>query len=114
VLERIFFGTRGVIAGALACLTLALAACGGGDGSLSGGNDNPAPGSNCTTTTCGTAFIDMMDADSDFDSYTVDVVSLSLKKADGTTVDALSVKPRIDFAGLVDLKEFLTAVTVPP
>jgi len=108
VFKQLFLATRT----ALACSILALAAC--GDGSISAGKDNPAPGSNCTNTTCGTAFVDMMDADGDFDSYTVDVVSLSLKKADGTTVDTIPVKPRIDFASLVDLKEFLTAVTVPP
>jgi hypothetical protein len=95
-------------------LTLALAACDASTDGLTGDNGNPVPGSSCTNTSCGTAFISVMDADGDFDSYTVDVVSLSLKKADGATVDTLPVKPRIDFADLVDLKEFLTAVTIPP
>jgi hypothetical protein len=55
----------------------------------------------------------MMDAPGGFDSYTVDVVSLTLKKADGSTVDTLPVKTRIDFADLVDVKEFITAATIP-
>jgi hypothetical protein len=59
------------------------------------------------------AYIGVMDADGDFESYSVDVVSLSLKKADGTTVETLPVKTRVDFAGLVDLKEFVTAATIP-
>jgi hypothetical protein len=54
-----------------------------------------------------------MDAEGDFDSYTVDVVSLTLKKADGSTVDTLPVKTRVDFADLVDVKEFVTAATIP-
>ena len=36
-----------------------------------------------------------------------------LKKADGSTVETLPVKTRVDFAELVDLKEFLTAATIP-
>jgi hypothetical protein len=113
VFNRLFDVPWRALSGVLAVLTLALSACGGGDG-LAGGGSNPAPGSSCTNTTCGTAFVSVMDADSGFDSYTVDVVSLSLKKADGTTIDTLAVKPRIDFADLVELKEFLTAVSIPP
>ena len=102
------------ITGALAALTLALAACGGGSDGLAGGGGTSPPNSSCTTSSCGTTYIGMMDADGDFESYTVDVVSLTLKKADGSIVDTLPVKPRIDFADLVDLKEFLTAATIPP
>ncbi|HVY82428.1 MAG TPA: hypothetical protein VG994_15670 [Steroidobacteraceae bacterium] len=115
VFNRLFDAPRRALSAVVAVFTLALGACGGGaDGLTGGGGNNPAPGSSCTNTTCGTAFVSVMDADSGFDSYTVDVVSLSLKKADGTTVDTLAVKPRIDFADLVELKEFLTAVTIPP
>ena len=99
----------------LACCTLALAACGGGGSGSSaavgsGGSSSP---SGCDASSCGTAYIGVMDADGDFDSYTVDVVSLTLKKADGSTIETLPVKTRVDFADLVDLKEFLTAATVP-
>jgi hypothetical protein len=54
-----------------------------------------------------------MDADGDFQSYTVDVVSLTLEKANGSSVETLPVQTRVDFAGLVDLKEFVTAATIP-
>jgi hypothetical protein len=112
VFTRMISSARVSVAAALlAALTLTLAACGGADG-LSGSTSPPAS-SSCTTSTCGTAYVGVMDADGDFDSYTVDVVSLTLKKADGSTVDTLPVKPRIDFADLVDLKEFLTAATIP-
>jgi hypothetical protein len=112
---RSLLAARRAAAGLLACLALALTACGG-----SGGGSTPAVGSGgapaptgCDASSCGTAYIGVMDADGDFDSYTVDVVSLTLTKANGSTVEALPVKTRIDFADLVDLKEFLTAATVP-
>jgi hypothetical protein len=52
------------------------------------------------------------DANGDFLSYSVDVVSLSLTKADGTVVQALPVHQRVDFAGLVDMTELVTAATI--
>jgi len=55
----------------------------------------------------------MTDADGDFLSYSVDVVSLSLTKADGTVVQTLPVRQRVDFAELVDLTELVTAATIP-
>ena len=112
---RSLWAARRAAAGLLACLALALAACGGGGGgsmSVTGSAGSPAP-SGCDASSCGTAFIGVMDADGDFDSYTVDVVSLTLTKANGSTVETLPVKTRVDFADLVDLKEFLTAATVP-
>jgi hypothetical protein len=57
--------------------------------------------------------IGLTDADGDFLSYSVDVVSLSLRKADGTIVQALPTRQRVDFAGLVDLTELVTAATIP-
>jgi hypothetical protein len=109
---------RRAFAGAVLSLSLLLSACGGGKSELtsSGGGSNTTPppsGSTCDSTSCGTAYINVMDADGDFDSYSVDVVSLSLKKADGATVETLPVQPRIDFTDLVDLKELVTAATLP-
>ena len=113
---RTVFAARRAATGLLACLTLALAACGGGGAGGStpavGSGGAPAP-TGCDASSCGTAYIGIMDADGDFDSYTVDVVSLTLTKANGSTVETLPVKTRVDFADLVDLKEFLTAATVP-
>ncbi len=109
---------RRAFAGALLSLSLLLSACGGGKSELTsgagGGTTTPPPsGAACDGTSCGTAYVSVMDADGDFDSYSVDVVSLSLKKADGSTVETLPAQPRIDFTDLVDLKEFVTAATIP-
>jgi hypothetical protein len=92
---------------------LLVAACGGGGGGsasppVSGGG---SPSSSCTD--CGTAYIAITDADGDFLSYTVDVVSLKLKRANGTMVETLPATTRIDFAQYVDLTEFFTAATIP-
>ena len=83
---------------------LALAACGGGGGSMP-----PVANQGCDAATCGTLLVGLTDADGDFLSYSVDVVSLSLRKADGTVVQALPTRQRVDFAGLVDLTELVTA-----
>ena len=78
---------------------------------MSAGGSGP-PTSNCATD-CGTVFVAITDADGDFLSYTVDVVSLKLKRANGTMVETLPATTRIDFAQLVDLTEFFTAATIP-
>ncbi len=61
----------------------------------------------------GVVGIGLTDAPGDFLSYTVDVTSLTLTKADGTVVQALPQRTRVDFARFVDLSEFVTAVTIP-
>ena len=89
----------------------ALFGCSGG-----GGMDSSAPASStqsCNATDCGPLFIGITDADGDFLSYSVDVVSLTLKKANGAVVETLPVSTRVDFAQLVDLTEFVTAATIP-
>jgi hypothetical protein len=43
----------------------------------------------------------------------VDVVSLSLEKANGDTVETLPLRQRVDFAELVGLTELVTAATIP-
>jgi hypothetical protein len=88
-------------------------------GCSSGGMDAAAPASgtsspqSCNATDCGPLFIGITDADGDFLSYSVDVVSLTLKKLNGTVVETLPVSTRVDFAQLVDLTEFVTAATIP-
>ncbi len=104
---------RTFLAGLVAAL--ALSACGGA-GDMSSGTANVAPAatSNCASSSgCGEVYVAVTDADGDFLSYTVDVMSLSLERADGTTVEALPVSARVDFSQYVDLSEFLTAATVP-
>jgi hypothetical protein len=88
-------------AAALAALFVTLAGCGGG-----GGGGAPA-------TTDGTVLIGLTDADGDFLHYTVDVVSLALERADGSTVETLPTTGRLDFAGYRDLTELFTAARVP-
>ncbi len=61
----------------------------------------------------GEVVISLTDAEGDFASYTVDVASLTLTKANGTVVETLPVSTRVDFAQYTDLTEFLTAATVP-
>jgi hypothetical protein len=66
-----------------------------------------------STDEMGVVAIGLTDAAGDFLSYTVDVTSLTLTKADGTVVQALPQRTRVDFARSVDLTEFVTAVTIP-
>ena len=61
----------------------------------------------------GVVAIGLTDAQGDFLTYTVDVTSLTLAKADGTFVQTLPQRTRIDFAQIVDLTEFMTAATIP-
>lgn len=99
-------------AGPLAALLL-LAGCGGGGGGGTQVGPPAASDPGCTSSTCGTLLVGFTDADGDFLSYSVDVVSLSLTRADGAVVQALPVRQRVDFAGLVDLTELVTAATIP-
>jgi hypothetical protein len=66
-----------------------------------------------TSEQSGDLVIGITDADGDFLAYAVDVTSISLERANGTRVEALPVKTRIDFAQYVDLTELLTAASVP-
>ncbi|HWL61216.1 MAG TPA: DUF4382 domain-containing protein [Steroidobacteraceae bacterium] len=91
---------------ALGGLVALAAACGGDDPGLAGG-----PGGACAD--CGTALLTITDAPGDFQSYTVDLTSLSLVRANGTVVETLPATTRIDFAQLVDLGEVLAARQVP-
>ena len=76
-----------------------LAGCGGG------GSENQS-GS-------GEVVISLTDAEGDFATYTVDVVSLKLTRLDGTEVETLPLVTRVDFAEYTEVAEFLTAATVP-
>ena len=103
---------------ALMLTALALSACGGGAG-VSNTMEAPAvaecnPADPGTAGECGTLIIGLTDADGDFLSYTVDVLSLILEKADGTVIEVLPNATRIDFAQYVDLTEFISVATVPP
>jgi Domain of unknown function (DUF4382) len=57
--------------------------------------------------------ISLTDAEGDFLSYTVDVVSLKMLKSNGAQIETLPLTTRLDFAQYVEVTEFLTAATVP-
>lgn len=87
---------------AFGTLLVTLPGCGGGGG----GSAAPAAAE-------GTVLVGLTDADGDFLHYTVDVVSLTLEKANGSTVETLPTAGRLDFAEYRDLTELFTAARVP-
>ncbi|MEO1248161.1 MAG: metallophosphoesterase [Pseudomonadota bacterium] len=102
-------------------LLLGLAACGGGAGTEANPTSpTPTASASCdpaepaTHGECGSVILGLTDADGDFLSYTVDVVSLTLETANGRIVETLPRRTRIDFTEYVDLTELLTTATVPP
>lgn len=92
----------GSLGGLLLISALMLSACGGGDASTG-----------ASTGSTGVVNISLTDAEGDFLTYSVDVLSLTLTQANGTVVQTLPVKTRVDFARYTDLTEFLTAASVP-
>jgi hypothetical protein len=95
--------------GSLATLAaVALAACSGGSG------DSAAPTSPPATSDTGTLLISLTDADGDFVSYSVDVLSVTLQRFGGGTVEVLPAKTRIDFAQLTELSDLLAVATLAP
>lgn len=97
----------------VALAAAALAACSGGGSSGEASNANPpAPSGSCSD--CGTLLVGLTDADGDFVSYAVDVLSVTLKRANGATVETLPAKTRIDFAQLTDLADLLSVSTLAP
>jgi hypothetical protein len=104
----------------LMLLALMLTGCGGGGSGIASSSiadttsTSCVPGDPATAAECGTLLIGITDADGDFLSYSVDVVSLLLEKADGSVIETLPNSTRIDFSQYVDLTEFVSAATVPP
>ena len=100
----------------VATMSMLMAACSGGSSTTS----QPQVALECdpndpsTIDECGTLYVGLTDADGDFLSYSVNVVSLQLEKADGTLIETLPNNTRIDFAQYVELTEFVSAATVPP
>jgi hypothetical protein len=60
------------------------------------------------------AMMTITDAAGDFLAYKVNLVSLQLKKSDGSLVETLPATTAVDFAQLVDLTEILSARQIPP
>ena len=102
---------------ALTIIILALAGCGGGASTTA--VDDPVaavciPSDPSTAAECGTVLVGMTDADGDFMNYSVDVLSISLEKADGTSVQAMPNSARINFSEYADLAELTSVATVVP
>lgn len=93
-------------------LATLLTACGGGGAGSSGSSAVATPAS-CTSSTCGTAVLTLTDAPGDFLTYQVSLTSLQLKKADGTTVEALPAAVSVDLAQLVTLSEIVSSGQLP-
>jgi hypothetical protein len=55
----------------------------------------------------------LTDAAGDFLSYKVNLVSLQLKRSDGTLVETLPATTAVDFVQLIDLSEILSARQIP-
>jgi hypothetical protein len=93
---------------ALALVAMLAAACGGEDSVPVGSGPQPDA---CAD--CGTALLTVTDAPGDFQSYAIDITSLELVKLNGAVVETLPATTRVDFAGLVDLGEVLSAAQIP-
>lgn len=106
----------------IACLILAallagLSACSGsGNGPVSGTASASAciPGDASTSSECGKLLVTFTDAEGDFTSYTVDVLSIALERPNGSRIEMLPAAARIDFAQLSSLSELIAAATVVP
>src|SRR5688572_11654699 len=83
-----------------------LAGCGGSS------SDDPSPAS--PTSEFGTLLISLTDADGDFVGYSVDVLSVTLQRRGGGTVEVLPAATRIDFAQLTELSDLLAVATLAP
>jgi len=102
---------------ALTVVVLAIAGCGGSSGTTT--NDPPVaaqciPSDPSTAAECGTVFVGLTDDDGEFLSYSLDVLSLTLEKADGSIVETMSSNTRINFSEYVDMTELMAVATVPP
>ncbi len=71
--------------------------------------------SGCTPLTDepGEVVIGLTDTEGEFVRYAVDILSLSLTKADGTIVETLPFSTEVDFAQYTEMTEFLTAASIP-
>jgi hypothetical protein len=62
----------------------------------------------------GTLMVGVTDAEGDFINYSVDVLSVTLQRQNGATVEMLPATTRIDFAQLTDLSDLLAVANLAP
>ena len=110
---RYVFAKVGILT--LLCLGLILTACGsGGDSTLTTGTATTSCAQPTSQDPQGCVYVGITDAPGDFLTYTVNVSSLQLTRADGMTVQMLPNAVSVDFAQYSNLTEFLTGVSMPP
>jgi hypothetical protein len=63
---------------------------------------------------CGTLMVGLTDADGDFVTYAVDVLSIKMQRANGAEVETLPQTTRVDFAQLTDLSDLLSVASLAP
>ena len=93
----------------VALAAVGLAACGG-----SGDSSAPTTSTPSATADTGTLLISLTDADGDFVGYSVDVLSVTLQRLGGGTVEVLPARTRVDFAQLTELADLLAVATLAP
>jgi len=96
---------------------LAVGACGGSGGAALGSNQGAGacdPSNPATQAECGNVVLAVTDADGDFISYVVDVLSITLHRAGGGDVETLPATTRIDFAELTELSELMSVTALAP
>lgn len=91
----------------IALAAASLAGCGGSGGSSTATPPAPTPDT-------GTLLVSVTDADGDFVGYSVDVLSVTLHRRGGGTVEVLPAATRIDFAQLTELADLLAVATLAP
>lgn len=111
-----FVRFRLIAAMTLATLLAGLGGCGSSNstGLATGNAAGCDPADAATASECGNVIVALTDADGDFTSYTVDVLSISLERADGSRIEMLPSTVRADFAQLTELSELISAATVVP
>lgn len=104
------FGMRALRAAWITVLAAAsVAGCSGSSGSPPT-SSNPPP----TEPDTGTLLVSLTDADGDFVGYSVDVLSVTLERRGGSTVEVLPGATRVDFAQLTELSDLLAVATLAP
>ncbi len=116
--------SRAWLAAGIGLAALSIAACSGSGGGTAGATagQGPQPPSSLscdpanasTASECGVLLVGITDADGDIVSYSVDVLSLTLERADGSIIETLPSTTRIDFAQLTDVSELLSVQRVVP
>ena len=96
-------------------LAIVLTGCGGSGGRQAVDAATACGPADATTSAdCGSVVVALTDVEGDFSSYTVDVHSITLERANGTSIEMLPQTARVDFAQLTTLSELVSRSNVVP